>query len=46
MKNYIFSSRRFSSEGEMEDFVNHRDFVKQVVSVIKEGSYYTLFYLW
>ena len=46
MKNYIFSSRRFSSEGEMEDFVNDKDFVKQVVSVIKESNYYTLFYLW
>ena len=46
MKNYIFDSRMFSSGKEMEDFVNNRDFVKQVVSVIKEGNYYTLFYLW
>ena len=46
MKNYIFSSRRFPSEKEMGDFVNNKDFVKHVVSVIKESNYYTLFYLW
>ena len=46
MKNYIFNSRRFSSGKEMEDFVNDTDFVKKVISVIKEGNYYTLFYLW
>ena len=47
MKGYIFDSRYFTSKEAMMDFVNNRDFVKKVISVIPEGgSHYTLFYLW
>lgn len=46
MKNYIFSSKWFSSESDMIDFVNDRDHVKEVISVVKEAEGYTLFYLW